>query len=242
MDAQYGDGAFDRRMSPGRRDDRSGSLGCRLRASLRVLSGAATARECTGCCPNCAPARTGGISRKKCFPAVFNVTAPPCTWLLWEPGFHDAPVDTVVLEARRPAEGTHAHPEGLAGAAATAILVTRPVCKLSPSICYAPRSASSGSTSSRTRNRSSTRKKPATTEIAHGASTPWSLSLVSSFTSHSQLNTRFITGASTPVAGVSRLTRTLHPTKRRKQPHPPPALLCGNGGLIGSDACARLSL
>jgi ADP-ribosylglycohydrolase len=35
--------------------------------------------------------------------------------------FHDAPVDTVVLEAKRSAEVTHAHPEALGGAAATAI-------------------------------------------------------------------------------------------------------------------------
>ena len=35
--------------------------------------------------------------------------------------FHDAPVDTVVLEAIRSAEVTHAHPEGLTGAAATAM-------------------------------------------------------------------------------------------------------------------------
>jgi ADP-ribosylglycohydrolase len=34
--------------------------------------------------------------------------------------FHDAPVDKVVLEAKRSAEVTHAHPEALAGAAATA--------------------------------------------------------------------------------------------------------------------------
>jgi ADP-ribosylglycohydrolase len=35
--------------------------------------------------------------------------------------FYDAPVETVVLEAMRSAEVTHAHPEGLTGAAATAV-------------------------------------------------------------------------------------------------------------------------
>jgi hypothetical protein len=35
--------------------------------------------------------------------------------------FHDAPVDTVVLQAERSAEVTHAHPEALAGAASVAV-------------------------------------------------------------------------------------------------------------------------
>jgi len=35
--------------------------------------------------------------------------------------FHDAPVDTVVLQAERSAEVTHAHPEALAGAASIAV-------------------------------------------------------------------------------------------------------------------------
>jgi ADP-ribosylglycohydrolase len=59
--------------------------------------------------------------------------------------FYDASVDTVVLEAMRSAEVTHAHPEGLTGAAATAVAAWlasrsrgRPIPPL-PELCSAVR-------------------------------------------------------------------------------------------------------